>query len=88
MTLQHISEAHNISISLNAVVKTLMLQSEYKYKKFYLVFQDVEEKKLVNKTIPLDLELFLRWEDMPVLNYKITHVADTATIYIYMVNWF
>ena len=88
MNLQHISETHNIRVSLNAVVKTLMLQTKYKYKKFYLVFQDVEEKKLVEKTIPLDLELFLRWEDMPVLNYKITPISDTATIYIYMVNWF
>lgn len=88
MNLQHISETHNIRASLNEVVKTLMLQSEYKYKKFYLVFQDCEEQKLVEKTMPLDLELFLRWEDMPVLNYKITPIADTATIYIYMVNWF
>lgn len=88
MDIQHLSQAHGIRASLNEVVKTLMLQSEYKYKKFYLVFQETEEHKLVEKTIQLDLELFLRWEDMPVLNYKITHVADTVTIYIYMVNWF
>ena len=88
MDTQHLSQAHSIRASLNEVVKTLMLQSEYKYKKFYLVFQETEERKLVEKTIQLDLELFLRWEDMPVLNYKIIHVADTVTIYIHMVNWF
>lgn len=88
MNLQHISETHNIRASLSEVVRTLMLQSEYEYKKFYLIFQEVEDHKLVEKTIPLDLELFLRWEDMPVLNYKIVHIDDTATIYIYMVHWF
>ncbi len=88
MKLQHISETHNIRASLSEVVRTLMLQSEYKYRKFYLKFQEIEEKKLVEKTIQLDLELFLRWEDMPVLKYKIVPIADTATIYIYMVNWF
>lgn len=88
MKLQHISETHNIRASLSEVVRTLMLQSEYKYRKFYLKFQEIEEKKLVEKTIQLDLELFLRWEDMPVLKYKIVPIADTVTIYIYMVNWF
>ena len=87
MKLQHIYETHNIRTSLSEVVRTLMLQSDYKSKKFYLKFQENEEHKLVEKTIPLDLELFLHWEDMPVLNYKITPISDTATIYIYMVNW-
>lgn len=83
-----LAEAHGIRASLGEVVKTLMLQSDYKNKKFYLKFQDTEEKKLVEKTIKLDLELFLRWEDMPVLKYRIVPIADNATIYIYMVNWF
>lgn len=88
MDNQHLSQAHGIRASLNEVVRTLMLQSGSKYKKFYLVLQETEEYKLVEKTIQLDLELFLCWEDMPILNYKITHVADTETIYIYMANWF
>lgn len=87
MNLHHISESQSIHVPLKAVVKTLMLQSEYKYRKFYLIFQDTEEHKLIKKTVKLDLELFLRWEDMPVLNYKIVQVADLATVYIYMVNW-
>ena len=83
-----IAEVRKIRATLDEVIRTLMLNEKYQNQKFYLIFEDFEGKKPVEKTVPLDLELFLRWEDMPVLNYRIVPVADTATIYIYMVNWF
>ena len=88
MNLQHISETHDIRVSLSEVVRTLMLNSDKDYKQLHLVFQEVEEHKLVEKTVKLDLQLYLRWGDMPVLRYKTFSVADTYVAYIYMVNWF
>lgn len=86
--ISEISEIRKVKATLDEVIRTLMLNEKYQNQKFYLIFEDFEDKKRVEKAVPLNLELFLRWGDMPVLKYRIVPVADTATIYIYIVNWF
>ena len=83
-----VQEIHNVNASLNEVVRSLMLNKNASRNKFYLKFEDNENNKIVERTVELDLELFLRWCDMPVSDYEVRKVADTYTYYISVVNYF